>query len=507
MCLNPIQIRNPTKKIARSGGQKLMLEVQCNKCAECVLAKRAEWNFRSYQELQNTLRNGGFVYFDTLTYSNEHLPMLSDYIDIKQYGLKNHSCFSHSHFKLFLKNMRRQLQYHYKDVMFKYFLTSEYGVDDRYTHRPHYHILFYVYGKIPPLDFSRLVSKCWQYGRTDGLPYKSIKYVSQHIYGNNIGFGANNSIDVVTAVCGYVSKYITKSSEFQKVLDKRIYKLQSQIEDKDLIKQLIRQVDMFHRQSQGFGCAYLYNADERERALLQENKCLVPDKKKVFVTLPLPMYYKRKMYYQCKKHSDGRRYWELTDNGYKALIENQLKSVTKEISNYNDIISNCKDGQIVSMAYNLLAGRDVRDYVVYDKFYRNRMRNGTSLNIYNLSSIPNLDNTEYNLYDWLKVIGYSSKNNSLPQCDVFDVPDDGMMLLPKANENMFYWKSIYSQQNIDIRTFIQLFTFTEKIAEFRDFDKLRELFKQMTKKQKHEKQKTFDYLESYKERMKQNQLI
>ena len=93
MCLNPIKIRNPTKKIARSGGQKLMLEVQCNKCAECVLAKRAEWNFRSYQELQNTLRNGGFVYFDTLTYSNEHLPMLSDYIDIIQYGLKIHSCF------------------------------------------------------------------------------------------------------------------------------------------------------------------------------------------------------------------------------------------------------------------------------------------------------------------------------------------------------------------------------------------------------------------------------
>lgn len=69
MCLNPIKIRNPTQNISRSGGQKLMLEVPCNQCAECQLAKRAEWSFRSYQELQHTFRNGGFVYFDTLTYS------------------------------------------------------------------------------------------------------------------------------------------------------------------------------------------------------------------------------------------------------------------------------------------------------------------------------------------------------------------------------------------------------------------------------------------------------
>lgn len=503
MCLNPIKIRNPTLNISRSGGQKLMLEVQCNKCAECQLAKRAEWSFRSYQELQHTLRTGGFVYFDTLTYSPKHLPMLSDFVDVKKYKLKNHSCFCHAHFKLFLKNLRRQLNYHYKGVTFKYFLTSEYGADDRYTHRPHYHILFYVYGVINPLDFSRLVSKCWSYGRTDGLPYHSIAYVSEHIYGRNVGFGANNSVDVTTAVCGYVAKYITKSSKFQEQLNKRIFALKCRIDDEEYIKQLVRQVDMFHRQSQGFGCSYLYHADERERALLAENKCLVPDKKKVFVTLPLPMYYKRKMYYVQKKRDDGRRYWELTDNGYTAVVENQLKQVPKEITNYKDIMLNCENKEMVSMANDLLCGRDLREFVVYDKFYRGRMRHGASLNLFNLTSIPNLDNIEFNLYDWLQVCAVSSKSNSLPSIDTLPVTDDGHVLIRKADVPFTYFQSIYNSHVVDFKTFAHQFTFNESYPEFQHFDKLKQLFQQMTKNQRKQKQQTFDFLEDYKERMKE----
>ena len=107
MCLKPLTLRNPTKFISRYGGQPLLIKVCCGKCAECVDTARQQWRFRAYKHSEHCINNGGFVYFDTLTYAPEHLPHLSDFIDVTKLGrqhfkdlaIKNFSTFNHKHFK------------------------------------------------------------------------------------------------------------------------------------------------------------------------------------------------------------------------------------------------------------------------------------------------------------------------------------------------------------------------------------------------------------------------
>ena len=211
MCLFPRKIKNPCKNVNLLGGQPLYIEVPCNQCAECKKNKRLEWRLRSFYECQDTIAKGGYIYFDTLTYSEEFVPHLSDYLTDHSQVLnkvEDFTCFNHTHFKNFLKNMRRQLDYHHKGVTFKYFLSSEYGTKEGYTHRPHYHILFFVNNKsIDPFTFSELVSKCWPFGRTDGMPYQSRDYVIEHSYGF---FPPVKKLDdekeiTVMTLCNYVS--------------------------------------------------------------------------------------------------------------------------------------------------------------------------------------------------------------------------------------------------------------------------------------------------------------
>ena len=82
MCLFPRSIRNPTKHIYKNGGQPLTMDVPCNQCAECKKNHRLQWHFRSYHHVNECVKNGGYVLYDTLTYAPEHLPWLSQYVDM-----------------------------------------------------------------------------------------------------------------------------------------------------------------------------------------------------------------------------------------------------------------------------------------------------------------------------------------------------------------------------------------------------------------------------------------
>lgn len=480
MCLHPLKIRSPAKRYSRAGGTRLLLEVPCNKCAECVTAIRSHWYFRTYQEVISTLNHGGYIYFDTLTYSDKYLPHLSDYVDLTKYPVRNFSCFSHSHFKLFLKNLRRQLEYKYGDNSFKYFLTSEYGVDDRYTHRPHYHIMFFVTSKVHPLDFSKLVSKCWKYGRTDGLPYHSIRYVSEHIYGKDLGYGSNDDISALSSVCMYVSKYITKSSKFQKKLDNRISQLKRYISDEEELGKLKRNIDMFHRQSQGFGISYLYSMSADKIKLALEGKCIMPDSKKINNVQPLPMYYKRKLFYKLCKREDKTYYWEYSDSGIYYNHRMLLKSIDDLCLNYRSSLVNMnKDTE--QLVYNYLDGRSLSDFAIYNLFYKDRLR---------LYDTYELGDIEYNLYDWLDILKQSTKCNSLPKYQVYETDDDFVHINP-------FLDVLESK-----RTFIANNTFNERVYEFRNFDKLNALFKKHNSLSNKKKQETFLFIEDLKERLK-----
>lgn len=482
MCLNPLRIRNPTHRIAKAGGNKMYLEVPCNKCAECVSSIRNEWYFRTYQEVISTLKNGGYIYFDTLTYSNEHLPHLSDFVDFSKYpNIHDFTCFCHDHFKLFLKRLRRQLEYYYGENEFRYFLTSEYGTDDRYTHRPHYHILFFVNSKIPPLAFSEMVAKCWQYGRTDGRPFKSIKYVSQHIYGYNLGFGNNDDFSSISSVCMYVSKYITKSSKFMDKLNARMNMLKFHIVDPDELNTLKRSIDMFHRQSQGFGESYLYGMDKEKISDVLDYKCKIFDKDKVVKELPLPMYYRRKLFYINKKKDDGTRYWELSPLGAFHHINYMIKSVDDNVALYRKYVVNMNDND-KELLYKYLDGRTLDEYALYKVFYENRIR---------IDTIYELNDIEYNVLDWSEIVKQSFFANSLPYGLVYEISDDDNIHLTFDSD--FFSATSYINDNV----------FNSKSCyEFRNYDKIDALFKRYRKYRDIKTQGTFDYIEDCRDRLK-----
>ena len=92
----------------------------------------------------------------------------------------NLPCFSYQHVRDFMVDLRQTLKragFNPKDNL-RYFLTSEYG---HQTHRPHYHVLFYVTdASLSPEALSVAVAKCWKHGRTDGVPYRGRGYVMLH---------------------------------------------------------------------------------------------------------------------------------------------------------------------------------------------------------------------------------------------------------------------------------------------------------------------------------------
>lgn len=508
MCLQPLSLYSPARRLYKQGGQQLCMEVRCNKCAVCVESIRKEWSFRTRQETLSTLDKGGYVLYLTLTYDNEHLPRLSNYIDVDTYGVFDFSCFCHEHFRLFLKRLRRSLDYHCGNSQFKYFLTSEYGCDERFTHRPHYHIMFFVTNGVHPLTFCRIADRAWIYGRTDGITYKPYKYVAEHVYGYDLGFGNNSSKKVVMLVSNYVSKYITKPSSFRDKIDSRIALLRVLIQDVNELKSLIRNIDMFHRQSQGFGLSYIYGMDNRSiESLLLNDEILVDDSDDVKITIPVPMYYKRKLFYTCRRRDDGSYYWELTDIGRHFKAQSMLKSVDKAVVKLQDKIFNLSRNNQDCQHYidMLLNGRTLTDYVVYLKFYKGRMRHISSYSLDSCIPCYGLTDIESNLYDWLNLLLDSSYVNSSSSFDVYDVDRDKSLVVVVGDSTMYDLFNLPNANifNYDKKQFFKQNSFSEdSCPDFRYFDRLTEYLRLLESPLNSNKQLLFDFQENLKSKFK-----
>lgn len=308
MCLKPIQIINPSKYISLKYKDRFLLSVPCGKCAECQQTISNQWFLRAWYECLDTKN---FVYFDTLTYANP--PKMSDILDL----LPQSYCFNPQHVRNFIEALRIALKR--KGVSFRYFIASEYG-SVNFTHRPHYHVLFFVDGEIEPEQFSLYVSKYWKHGRTDGIPYKSSNYVREH---NTILAGSLPA--VFLRACRYVTKYVQKSCMYDKETEGVImhcmwlvaWKMPDEnwmdsVNAKRFQMKLRRHIAQFHRQSKGFGAGALQSIDIKQ---LFEDGCLfMPSPKGLKVPVPLSTYYKRKLFYDLVE-IDGTKTWQLNELG------------------------------------------------------------------------------------------------------------------------------------------------------------------------------------------------
>lgn len=352
MCRKPIRIKNNSKYIATNVGHQYYIWVNCGKCDECIKAKQNEWTLRNFYQCRETLETKGntYIYFDTLTYRNEDLPRITNYITSNE----NYACFNYKHIREFYETLRQKLKLK-KDDKVKYFITAEYG-DIR--HRPHYHIMLYVYDEnINPLDLSTKVSEAWKHGRTDGKPYKTTNYVLTH----NVIKEMN--IDAIR----YISKYVNKSQTFMQIINKRWEKLEkwyekskyNKLEIKRIKQQYYRLTTPFHRQSRNFGIKAIQNRPIED---IIENPIFTYPTKTLEINrkVKLPMYYYRKLFAKQIKYN-GKRIWINNEDGIKykehqekELIERTTNKIKDQALNTNTIIT---DEEATNIAMYILFQR------------------------------------------------------------------------------------------------------------------------------------------------------
>jgi hypothetical protein len=403
------------------------MTVPCGKCAECLAAKQNEYYFRSYYQSLETWDKGGYCLFDTLTYDNEHVPHINDYIEEEDYKFDddlNFTCFNMEDVRLFLVRLRRSLSYHGFDVKnkLKYFICSEYGEDPRYTHRPHYHVMFYVTDPfLDPITLSKYIDKCWQKGMTDGQPYKGDFYVLH----KRVFYKGADDLHM-QSVCHYIGKYMTKDSEFTKVVNERIALIEKWIRAKQIsdmyledfgdwepvdlftsiftgdmfvgkmkklkstelteankkyLKDLKRHCSQFIRQSQGFG---LYMIEKLGKDWIYEHNCVrMPDKDNIWKDIPIPGYIMNKMFKEKKYDYNGDVYYGWSDYGLKFRDYHSYESYKVmrnkilETFNYSNL---CSRGfsedeieSIFSQLDNCMAGRSIDDLLFYQKYMKGRL--------------------------------------------------------------------------------------------------------------------------------------
>lgn len=383
MCYFPYKIVNPSLKAYTDGHHQMLVNVGCGVCEECQSLRKSEYYFRSYYEWQDVLKSGGYVYMDVLTYSDRYVPHVSDVVPELKGSLVDCHRFDRKSVQLFMKRLRSRLEFMGLDVKSKlrYFMSSEYGEDENRTHRPHYHFIFYVRSsEIHPYVLSKAVSDSWSFGRTDGVVYRGEDYIRTHsVLGN--AFGTTIGTDVNGRnVMFYVSKYVQKDQPFMKMVNNRIdvicktLREQGRFADKsseaDFRNSIFNQCKPFHRSSQNFGASFL---DYNDLELINDGKISIPDKDKGKRIIPLPMYMKRKIWYDFVRDEDGVRHWRLNDKGrehnrcygYK-IIENLSYRMQDWHQSLDAASSDYVDG--------VLDGRSWYDYASYIVLYAGRVK-------------------------------------------------------------------------------------------------------------------------------------
>jgi hypothetical protein len=140
------------------------LSYPCGKCIACRIQRTQEWSIR----LMHEDRYWPTSSFLTLTYDEDHLPA-GDSLDKEE-------------FKLWLKRFGKSLE-----RPWKYYAVGEYGDDEQFTQRPHYHLIAFGvdredFKKHPHIK-EKHTHATWENGFIDVemVNYSTIKYVCGYI--------------------------------------------------------------------------------------------------------------------------------------------------------------------------------------------------------------------------------------------------------------------------------------------------------------------------------------
>ena len=329
MCTKTVRSFTNARYISKVYPQKVVSYWKCGFCSECIAEKRSEFQLRAFYEAKRCISQGGFILFDTLTYRDECLKFFSDYYPAALGQPWNFCAFSRSDIRYFFQNLNLTLTRLGYDIAgkFVHLLTSEYGSRPDCTHRPHYHVLFFVNFPIQPEILSYIIGEVWSFGRTDGIWYKGRRYLLyQRVF---------RSLDRdLLKVSNYVAKYVGKDLHLHRVLMRRcvrsfyqLYPNWPQYSDLRLeFRRFCSNVLPFHLQSDGFG-SYALQDNQVDDIVSSDSLPLPLSGPGIVARISLPLYFRRKLYYRLER-VEGRNAWVLTDFGRKHMISSFERRVS-----------------------------------------------------------------------------------------------------------------------------------------------------------------------------------
>ena len=282
-CYRPLTISNPAlEKTFAFNRPKIV--VPCGHCINCLDVKRSSWSVRLYYQWQYCVNNGGFALFETLTYNEDKIPRL--------YGLWR--CFSKYDVQKYLKRIRYYLSKYFPEFDFrsnlKYFLASEFG---GLTHRPHYHVVFFVSVPFNQFLFKRIVEKLWSDLHFD------VYALGVKVSFNGFGFGftcpgkLNNGFVCSFGGLNYCSKYVCKDIFDQEYF----FNLARRLKSMNVYDKFKSYIEPFHLQSKDFGLSALEFDENNSLDNFLFGDIYLPDSKEIVKSYKLPLYYERKIFY------------------------------------------------------------------------------------------------------------------------------------------------------------------------------------------------------------------
>jgi len=377
MCYEPITILN-SKKHFNPRVDKMYYRAPCGKCGECATALRESFEARVWYEYLDTEKVGGYTFFQSFTYNQEHCPQL--------YGIY---VFEPRHYRLFSENFRSYLIRHgYSTKDYKIIWVCEYGGE---KFRPHYHALFFIKNKsITPQFLCEAQEYAWSEFemKRDGAG-NCIRHSLGYLDTNNPDPVKRSTIEsrIVNGqgALDYVAKYVCKDFDFWRMVNGQIEKQKGVTEyigpspDKLTTKDK-NKFFPFHRQSQGLGISMkdVISYDE-----LLDGTCKIPDKILGEKVVSLPQYIDRKLFYN---YNPEDKCFRLNDRGIEMKnrrIKHNLYSVATDLRQifYNvhsfitdkfykkySFIESPSDFKIEIM--NLMKGRSFNDLARYVVIYK-----------------------------------------------------------------------------------------------------------------------------------------
>ncbi len=175
-----------------------VVEVPCGSCLGCRLDYSLDWALRLVAE-SKTCKD---AYMLTLTYDDDHLPMIKPNRDL---DVQVPTLWTKSEFGKWFKNFRRQVEYHYSVTGLRYFMCAEYGSK---FHRPHYHLILFNF------HFPDLIK--WNVTKAGSQLYRSPFLEKVWKYGfSSVG-------EVNPECCAYVARYVLKKQKDPCYYDGRV---------------------------------------------------------------------------------------------------------------------------------------------------------------------------------------------------------------------------------------------------------------------------------------------